>query len=314
MIDSPDIASVLAPVPIVDFMITSTTVSPEDASQIYDPARTYGIGEYAYSDVTHRRYESLKAGNLNHDPTLIENQTTATGVGTWWADVAPTNRYAMFDTLVSTATVFTSPLTVVLKPGSFNGLALFGIDAEGISITVKDAPGGNVTFSYTGDLEGSDPPDYYEYFFDRFKPQTKFIQTGLLPYNQQELTLTLTKATGNVSLGMLALGDMRPLGAPLRGATVEPIDNSSVVSDGFGGLKIKRRASATGLSISAKMTIEDAEAVLGTVQQLLGTPVVVVGSTARFYEGLTVFGLISGRQSFDDFEEPVLNLTVKGMI
>lgn len=318
MIDSEDICSILAPIQITSAMITSMTANgvavPEDPSSVWTSATTYDTGARVYSAATHRVYESAKDANLNKDPTLPGSQYNAAGEVTWWIDAGPTNRYAMFDPVVSTQTVVDTPLVVVLRPGYFNGFALFGLDGDTIHIVVKDAPGGSIIYEYDEPLEGSAPADYYEYFFDPFKPQTQFIATGIPPYNGAEITLTLTKGSGQAKIGMFAIGDMRPIGAPLRGASVEPIDYSYVSTDAFGNTTVKKRRNATGLAISAKMDIEDANTVLNTIKELLGIPVVVVGSTATMYEALTVFGLVSARQQYDDFNEPVINITVKGLV
>lgn len=315
MIESDDICSALAPVAITAAMITASSLSVEDPNPAWSSVTAYTVGQRVYLASTHRVYEATgMAGNTNKDPSLPANQFDAAGVATFWIDAAPTNKYAMFDAVVSTQTSGTSPLSITLTPGYFNGFALFGLDADSMTVVVKDAPGGTVIYSHSGPLEGSAPADYYEYFFDRFKPQTQFIATGIDPYNNAEITLTLTKASGPAKIGMFAIGDMRPLGAPLRGASVEPIDFSYISTDAFGTTKVTKRNNATGLVISAKMEIEDANATLATVKELLGVPVVVVGSTATMYEALTVFGLMSARQQYDDYGEPVINITVKGII
>lgn len=318
MIDSDDIASVLAPITIADSMIVSVTANganmPEDLNSEWNGAITYNVGDRVYVQSTHRIYESVAANNFNKDPTNVLNQYNAAGVATWWVDIGPTNRYAMFDSLISSQTQGNSPLVITLRPGAFNGMALFGLDADSINIVIRDAPGGNLIYSYSAPLEGSSPADYYEYFFDPFKPQTQLIATDLTPFGQSEVVFTLTKGSGQAKVGMIALGDLRPLGAPLRGASVEPIDYSYVSTDTFGNTTVRKRNNATGLSLSAKMDISDANTVLATVKELLGVPVVVVGSTATGYENLTVFGLLSGRLQYDDFGEPVLNMTVKGLI
>lgn len=296
-------------------MITATSLTVEDPNPVWSSATTYTATQRVYLASTHRVYEATgMVGNTNKDPSLPANQFDAAGAATFWIDAAPTNKFAMFDSVVSTQTSGTSPLTMTLRPGYMNGFALFGVDGDTLAVTVKDAPGGTVIYSHSGPLEGSAPADYYEYFFDRFKPQTQFIASGIDPYNGCEVTLTVTKASGPAKVGMFALGDMRPLGVPLRGASVEPVDYSYVSTDAFGNTTVKKRNNATGLVISAKMAIEDANTVLDTVKELLGVPVVVVGSTVTMYEALTVFGLMSARQQYDDFGEPVLNITVKGTI
>lgn len=314
MIDSDDICSILAPVPITAAMITSSSLPVEDPNPAWSSVPTYGIGDRVYVASAHRVYESAKAGNTNKDPTVPANQFDAAGAITWWIDAGPTNQYAMFDGMVSTQSEGPSPFSITLTPGYFNGFALFGLDAEHLHVVVKDSPGGTVIYEYDAALEDSAPSDYYEHFFDRFKPQTQFIATGIDPYNAAEITLTLTRGSGNVKVGMFAVGDMRPIGAPQRGASVEPIDYSFVSTDAFGNTTVRKRNNATGLVISVKMDIEDASSVLDTIKELLGIPVVVVGSTADMYEALTVFGLVSARQQYDDFGMPVVNITVKGII
>jgi len=318
MIESDDIASVLAPITITDSMIVSVTANgqpvPEDPNPQWNGATTYEAGGRVYAASTHRVYESVKDGNFNKDPTDVSNQFNAAGVTTWWIDIGPTNRYSMFDALISTQTAAPGPLVVTLRPGAFNGLAIFGLDADDLDILVVNTSTGETIYTYSAPLEGSMPADYYEYFFDPFKPQTKFIATDIEPYSTSEIRITLSKASGNALVGMIALGDLRPLGAPLRGASVEPVSYSYVSTDAFGNTTIRKRSSATGLAIQAKMDLEDANTVLGTVQELLDVPVVVVGSTEPGYEALTVFGLLSARLQYDDYGSPTLNATVKGLI
>ena len=315
MIEADDLCSILAPITITAAMITSTNVTPEDPNPVWG-SNNYAIGDRVYKAATHRVYEAAQVmtSGAPKDPALPANQFNAAGEITFWIEVGPTNLYAMFDGLVSTKTRRATNITITLKPGYFNGFALFGLEAEHIVVTVKDAPGGTVIYSIDEALEGSAPADYYEYFFDRFKPLRQFIATGIDPYNNAEITLTLTSSSSEVAVGMFALGDLRPVGVPLSGVSVEPIDYSSVITNEFGETEVRKRNNATGMAISAKMDIEDANTVLDTIKEVLGTPVVVIGSQVTMYEALTVFGLVSARQTYDDYGEPVVNITVKGLI
>ena len=315
MIDAGDACSILTPVKITAAMITSTNVTPEDPNPVW-AANNFAVGDRVYKASTHRVYEAAQVmtSGAPKDPEIPANRFNAAGVVTYWIDAGPTTLYAMFDGLVSTKTRRAGSISITLKPGYFNGFALFGVEAEHIVAAVKDAPGGTVIYSVDQDMEGSAPADYYEYFFDRFKPLTQFIATGIDPYNNMEITLTLSSASSSVALGLFALGDLRPAGVPLAGASVEPVDYSYVSTNEFGETTVKKRNNATGLNISAKMEIADANSVLDTIKEVLGTPVVVIGSQVTMYEALTVFGLVSARITYDDFEEPVVNITVKGLI
>jgi hypothetical protein len=318
--DDTDACSIMVPVdavgtPGVIQSITAGGVTlAEDTNAAWSSGTTYTIGQRVYSLSTHKVYESVKDGNLNKDPTVLANQQTATGVGTWWYEVGPTNRTAMFDGMIETQTLATSPLVITLRPGAFNGFALFGVDADSISVVARDAPGGTIVYSETNTvLEGSQPADYFEYFFDPFEPSTQVIRTGLTPYGQGEITLTLTRAGGSVGLGMYAIGDLKPIGIPQRDASVEPED-FSVIREQFGVRKVTRRGNATGMSISTIMEKEKAGSILRTVQKVLGTPVVVVGSEAEFFEWMTVFGLVSGKMTPVPYPYATLSITVKGFL
>lgn len=318
MIESSDYASVLVPVQITDAMVASITSNgvalPEDASPPWASGTTYALGQRAHSTVTHRVYESLKDGNTNHNPTDPTNRTTATGVGTWWIDIGPTNRWAMFDGLISSQTVANSPMVIKLRPGAFDSFAIFKMQATAIHTTVDDAPGGNRVYDYDSALEGSAPADYWEYFFEGFAPRREYIVTEMEPYALSELTLTITTGNGQVKLGMLALGIQKILGAPERGTRVAPKTYSYIAEDAYGNTIIKQRPSAMGVTIPIKVALEDADDVLQTVQDLLAVPVVVIGSRDVFHTKLSTFGLISGDMDYSTFPDRTLNLTVKGFI
>lgn len=314
-----DACSILVPADIVGApgMLRSVTAGgfelPEDSIPAWDGTMNYGIGARVHLANTHRVYESAQATNLGKDPSSVLNQFNASGAATFWIDIGPTNKYAAFDGLINSQTTGQSPLTFVVSPGAFTGMALFGIDADSYSLEIRESSGGPAYFSQHGiPLEASQPEDYYEYFFEAFKPLTQIIKTGIEPYSGAEVTLTLMKGSGTAKLGMLALGDLRPVGIPQRDARVEPQDFSYFRQDVFGNSVVKKRPSATGMTIKTVMDKDDAGVVLDTVKEVLGTPVVVVGSKASKYEWMTVFGLISGSMTPGPYPYATLDITVRG--
>lgn len=316
--DDDDLTSILVPITITAAMVQSITANgvalPEDPSSPWSNATTYAVGAQVHSATTHRVYESLVANNLNKDPTLPANQFTAAGTPTSWVDIGPTNRWAYLDGLISTPTSGASPLVFTIRPGAFNGFAMFGLDADTISVEVRAAPGGTIIYTTGGDvpLEGSMPADYYEYFFEPFKPKTDFTATDIEPYGSAEIVITLKKTTGSAKLGMLSIGDVKPLGVPERGVRVSPRTYSYIAEDKYGNTFIARRPSALGVSIPVRVEYENADDVLQTVQDLLDVPVAVIGSRAAFHQKMSTFGLISGDMDYSTFPHRMLNLTVKG--
>lgn len=300
--------SVLKPIPIADAMLVSST-APENDHPAWSAATTYALADRVISTATHRIYESAKAGNLARDPTDINNRV---GSPPWWIDVKPTNRWAMFDGSVSTQTIIASPLTVVLRPGFFNANYLGGLDAENVAITIKDAPGGTVIYSYSAALENSAPDDYYEYFFSPFNPQTDLLLNGFPPYNDAEITITLTRTSGNVKCGMAALGDLFPLGESQFGIKAKPKTYSYIKLNSYGDQEIKRGASAKDLSVVATCTLAQANAILDVITSLLDVPCVVAANDLPQYSGARTFGLIAGEMTYANAVQCEVSINVQG--
>lgn len=318
--DDNDTCSILVPVDIINTagVIQSVTANgatlAEDTNPAWISTETYAADRTVYKGF--RVYASTgKSGNLNKDPSLAVNQYTASGEPNFWIDIGPTNRTTMFDGLINSQTSAASPLVFTLRPGAFNGFALFGIEADTYSITVKDAPNGNLIYSEpTTPLEGSMPGDYYEYFFDRFKPLTQFIRSGIEPYGSAEITVTLNKATGPVRLGMFAIGDMKPVGIPQREAVVTPGTFTYFKQDAYGNATIRKRPNATSMQIPCVTDIESANTIKADLDSVSATPVVVIGSESPMYEWMTTFGLVSADISPNPFPYVTIKLSVKGFI
>ena len=302
--------SVLVPIEIDDAKLVSSTVAETDYP-VWLPDTTYAIGDRRISLMTHRVYESLAAGNIGHDPTVIDNRV---GTTLWWFDVGATNAWAMLDGEVSTQTVTASPLTLVVRPGAINSAFVAGIDASTLSIVVKDRPGGSVVSQYASDLEASLPADYYEHFYDPFKMQTDFLATNIGVYNDCEVTLTLERSGGTVKCSVLAMGDLRPLGATQYGAKAKPKSFSYIKTDEYGNNVIKRRKKARDMSATAFVALSEANSVLDTISELLDVPCVWIGTDLPEYTGLRTYGLGSAELSYDHPQDAILNLTVQGII
>ena len=302
--------SLMKPVAITDAMFTSSSATEADYAA-WSAATTYALGVRVISTATHRIYESLIAGNINKDPTNIESRIGTTPA---WVDLSATNKWKMFDTQVASPTSVTSPLTVVLKPGFINAIGMLGLDAEYATVTVKDAPAGNVVYSYSGSLEGSTPFDYYEYFFTPFKPLTDLVLSGVDPYAAMEITVTLTKATGLVGCGMLQVGDLVPLGMTQYGAKAKPKTYSYIKVNDYGENEIVKRKKAKDLTATAWLKLDEANSVLDTLSAMLDVPCIVVCSDSADYSGLRSFGLVSGEISYDHPEDCLLSVSVNGLI
>ena len=302
---------ILVPLAITDAMLTSSTVAePAAGETAWVSAGNYVVGDRRIRVATHREYEC----DVAHTGITILPEDDPTR----WRDIGPTLRWAMFDNTVSTVTSSTTSLTVVVEPGFFNASALYGLTGSNVSVTVKDAPAGATIYSYSGALDGP-YSDWYDWLFGPYRQKTKLVLSGIVPYPDAELTITVSAATGAaVGIGMCCIGDMRPLilgdwGGMKYGAKAEPIDSSYIKDDGFGNLTIKKRRSATDMRVEIMLPREDADYALSVIQEVLAVPVACVATSSSGYDGLNVFGLVSGSVSYDSYGHANLSLYVKGM-
>jgi hypothetical protein len=305
--------SVLVPITITSAILQSTTAVAE-GYPTWTSGATFAVGAYCYSPVTQHNYRSLVASNTGKDPTDPTNRVAASSGGVvYWQDVGPANPWAMFDKKIGTATTANGNLTVVLRPGAFSSLYVVGVSATAISVTVKDAPGGSVVYSYTGSLEGSAPDDYWEYFYDPFEPLTDLLLSDIPPYGTGEVTVSLTDG-GAVSCGALAIGDIKILGETLADAEAEPTSFSYIDTDDWGNTDIIDGPSATNLTMSA---ITESRAAGMRAQQivtsLLGKPAFYFCSDRADTAGLRTWGLGSGKFSYRG-DRCNISMTVKGLI
>lgn len=298
--------SVLVGVTLTDAMLTSSTAAePGTGETVWAAATNYALGTRVYRAGTHRRYENLIAGV---DAGLPEDTPLR------WYDLGATNRWAMLDGDSSTQTVTASPATIVLAPGHINAISLRGTEADTVAVTVKDAPAGTTLFSNTFTLESSAPDDYYEHFFEGFRPKYTVLVTGLEPYSAAEVTIVLTSSTGTVKCSVLQVGDLREYGDTLINPVAKPKSYSRVKIDENGDNKIDRGKKARDMTASALVPIEDASYVLQSVTDLLDVPCLVICTETEDFDGLQAYGLLSGEMTYNSQTHVSLNLSVIGLV
>ena len=305
---------ILVPITLTDAMLSSSTIAePAAGETVWNAATSYTVGQRCILTATHRVYENLIAGVNATSP-----DQALTGATPRWLDYGPTLRWAAFDGVVNTPSTATTSFTYVLLPGFFNAIAFYGVDGATITVSIKDAPGGTVFYTYSGAL--LEPPvDYYDYYFGVIRGLSKLVLSDILLYANPEVTITVT-GVGTVEAGMIALGDLRPLiseggiGGTQQGASAEPFTYSYINTDAFGRTSIVRRHSATNMRASVVLPKTDADAALATVQSVLDVPAAWIATDAEGYAGLNVFGLGSGSLGYEGPNHAVLNINVKGFI
>lgn len=269
---------VVKPVALTDAQIVSSNV-PETDYPAYSPATDYAVGSKVIDG--HVIYECVQQPNVGHTPASNP---------LYWAVRGPTNRWAMFDTEVSSQTAIANTLTVVIKPGYINSLGLFGLEGSSLTVTVTDGATGPVVYDRTLNLDGTLIIDWYQYFFEPSVQLGEVVLTDLPPYGNAYITVTITGG-GTVKCGILAVGTVYVIGDTQRGATARIIDFSRKVTDpNTGATSLEKRKFSKAMT----STMEVPNVALNKVQRLLAdlraTPCIWIGVDAATYEPLTIFG------------------------
>ena len=302
--------SLIVPNTIATTDFISSTI-PENDYSAWSAATNYALAARCISTTTHRIYESLAAGNLNHDPTDINNRT---GETPWWLDVGATNKWALFDGLSSSQSSALDTFTIVVQPSYYDSIYLGGLAYGSIHLTMQDYIDGPVIYdSNVIYMDASVIDDYWEYFFSPYLPMTDYLFTEITYGNIVTIEFR-ADAGSNAVCGILAFGTRQDLGQCLYGARSKPKTYSYINVDDFGVNQIVRRKSATDISLTAIVDIIKASDSIKAVQSALDIPAVWIGSELLYYEGLRIFGLGSGELSYDNPENCTLTLNVLGLI
>lgn len=274
---------------------------------IWNVATAYSAGtRNIISTVTHRRYRALQA-STGKDPTDLANID-------FWVDDGPTNAYAMFDHNTSQATTVTSPLNITLTPGFFSGFCLFGLNADQMTVTVKDAPGGNVLFTEVVSLEGSATSSRWDWYFSPFQPVTDYIKSGLQPYSTMELTLSIT-GSGTVSVGVLGVGDVLTIGgSPLVGAEATPKSKSYIKTNIDGSQTLVLLSSGVDMNISCVVKKEDFNRVHALLLDNMAKPAMWIGTQLSEFNCLRTWGVGEVTENIVSNNHGVFKINVKGIL
>jgi len=197
-------------------------------------------GTHTATAEVHRTFFSLEASNTGNHPLRSPDK---------WKDIGPTNAWAMLDLLRSTATYAPSPLTVAITPGMrVDAIGLDGIVAD--SVTVVVSVGGSPIKTITKSLRTRIVASWYDYFFAPFTTSREFSSVEIPPVTNAVITVTLTRAQGDVALGGLIIGTSVPLGTATNDTTDDSDNFSRVDEDEFGERKLTPRATKKKLAVS----------------------------------------------------------------
>lgn len=265
----------LQPVPLTDAHLVASNVA-EDEYPAWAAGNVYVKGARVLFPPSHRVFESAADSNTGNSPL---------GASGLWIDIAPTNRWAMFDEALGTSTVREGGMAVTIAAGAVDAVAL--LDVVGASVRVQTA--------------GYD--------------QTQAVGPGAmtfldLPGSADDVIITVT-GEGETSVGTLLVGRLVGLGITGELPTAGITDYSRKETDDFGEVNVVERAFAKRMSAKALISTAAVDLVANRIAAVRARPVLWIADTD--IDSLIVYGF------FKDFSIEVaenvstLSLSIEGL-
>lgn len=269
----------IRPTPLTPSMVTASNAGAADAT--YSAAVSYTLGQRVYLPDDGNTYECVQSPALNKPPASSPLH---------WLRAAPSNRWAMWDTEISTASTTTGNLTATLTlPSRFNAVGFFGLVGDSITVVQKSATN-EVLWSATRALKNN-PSGWYSYFFEPRTQLRDAVFTGLVPSTGSRLELTI--ASGSTAACAAALvGNSMDIGAAQYGFTASISSFSRKETNTTTGVQTLRKG-RTSKRMSGSLTQPRGQfnAVFAALQALDATPCVWVGvPESGDYEPFTILG------------------------
>lgn len=307
-------ARVLVPITITDAMILAGTSIAEPAAgeTAWVPAGTYALGDECIRATTHKVYECVQA---HTGRTALPEVDSA-----YWKEARPTMRWAPFDDYANTQATAVTSLTYVLQPGFLNGLHLDNLVGTGYSVTVKDAPGGTVIASWSGDLyEQAAGP--YELLYCPLLQLTSLSFDDIPLAPAAEVTITITSTAGQpVGIGSIKAGDWRQFigtgsfGGAQYGASSDLNNYSYRKYNADGTYTTVKRAASIDVNCAVVIDAEQAMYADAIRKEIKDVAVPFEASGLPRYGYLKTVGFVTLSIKADNSGATSLNIIVKGTI
>lgn len=257
---------VIKPEMITEAKLIASNV-PENDAPLWSSATNYTIGQRVI--FMHRVYEAL-TNNHNKRPDTHPLD---------WADLGATNRYRMFDSIVSNPTTNPMQLDYTIRPGAVvTGIALFNLDAASVRVQMTD-PTEGLVYDQTIDLvDLTAITSYYNYFFEPVgERRTDLTFLNLPTYPLADIRILIDNGNEIAMCGEIALGAQRTLGLTNFGTSVGIRDYSRKETDVLGNVIIVERRFSKIADYAVSFRNTEIASIQRFLASIRATPVVWIG-------------------------------------
>jgi len=280
---------VVRPMTVTESMLVSSTIPEPDTARsesVWNSATAYVAGDEVIRTQTHRRYEAIDA-TTNEVPE--DNPEV-------WLDIGPTNRFAMFDNVISTRSVDDDAypeIVVRVQQEWIDTVALFGVFGDGF-VEVKVFAADGVT--QIGDTQiremeiSRNITDMWRYLTEPFTFLSEMLFRGLPIGYRNIVEVRLVSVSLAVEVGEIIFGVAQDLGSTEIGLRIGIEDFSRKEVDAFGNATLIPRRFAKLVNATCEVPNSGVNAVVGTLFDLRATPVVWVPTTQPELSATIVYG------------------------
>ena len=271
---------VIKSVVTTDAILTASNI-PEDEHPVWVSGTSYtALDKVIYE---HKIYERIVIGAGTTPPNLDQVN---------WLDSGYTNRYRMFDNIISSVSSRTGGIEFTLTPNQvINGIALLNVNASTVRVVMND-PIEGVVYDRTKELRSSSNViDYYSYFF---APLINLgdLDTAIfldLP-NKPTATITVyvSSGVGFVEVGEVVYGVQSIVGRTNYGTAIGITSYSRKDTDEFGKVTVIKRKNSKYADYDIDIDNTNLAFVQRLFQDIDSVPCVFIGNPEM--EELIVYG------------------------
>lgn len=272
---------IVPPLPVTDGVLLATDV-PESAYPAWNSGTAYAVQDRVHLTSTHKVYEALTA-HTNKPPASNPAD---------WAEVGPTNAWALFDRSNSTQTAQGTSFYYRLAPtGGFNAAALLNITG-GLSVRWRVTHPTLGTLKDVTDSLASLPAQsgWWEWFYSLRRGPTQAIRTDLPGIVGAELRVDVTGTTA-LAAGVLLFGQMQEIGFLVQqGARLGIQDYSRKETNEWGDTVLVQRAYAKRASFEVPVAAAQVDEAAQFLTLYRAVPCLFIGGGR--YESTNVYGFL----------------------
>lgn len=285
---------VIKSIETTDAILTYSNIS-EDEYPTWVSGTSYIAEQYVIYQ--HKIYQAILAHSGTITPDL--DQTN-------WLEVSATNRYRMFDSIISSVSSKTGGIEFTLTPSQVvNGIALLNVNATTVRVVMED-PTDGIVYDQTKELRSTNEvTDYFSYFFSpllSLEDLNTAIFLDLPSKPTATITVYVSSGLGLVEIGEVVYGIQSVIGRTNYGTSIGIKSYSRKDVDEFGKVTVVKRKN----SKYAEYDVDIDNVNLASVQRIFAdidsVPCVFIGNPDL--EELIVYGF------YNDFKATISFPTV----